>query len=290
MLRHNTTLPLQADEAHRFLPWLIALMVYLAALALAGAFVLEGAVGQWRTGWSDTLTVQLPPTEDVDARVEAAVGLLRGEPGVAGARALTREELHALLEPWLGDAGLDVDLPVPRLIDVTLAEGATVDAVALEAKLQATAPGATVDDHAVWLDRLADTARALQLVTFAVMAAIGVAAVGTLVFTTRTSLVAHHDAIEVLHLIGARDAFVASAFAWQALRLGLKGGLIGLGLAGITLLALYSVVTEVEALLLPRLTLSAEGMIAIAALPLASALIAMVTARATVMRALGRMP
>ncbi len=285
-------LPLKNTAANRFLPWIVALMVYLAALGLAGALTLDSALGRWQSERSATLTVQVPPADaqTTEARVAAALDALRGAPGVAAARPLPRNELVALLEPWLGAGNVAPDLPLPRLIDVTLTPGATPDLRALETRLKAAVPGAEIDDHRLWLDRLAAAARSLQAVALAVVLAVGAAAVGTVVFTTKTSLAVHHEVVEVLHLIGAHDAFVAHVFARQALSLGLRGGLLGVGLAALTLAPVWHFTAGVESPLVPRLVVTPVAVAALAMLPVASALVAMVTARVTVLRALARMP
>lgn len=284
-------MPLQDAAANRFLPWIVALMVYLAALALAGALVLDSAVARWRSGQDNTLTVQVPPAENgaPSAQAAAALEALRDTRGVAAARLLRRDELVALLEPWLGRGNVAPDLPLPHLIDVRLTPGAAPSLAVLEARLKAVAPKAEIDDHGVWLDQLAAAARTLQAVAFAVVLAIGGVAVGTVVFTTRTSLAVHHETVELLHLIGAHDTFVARAFARQALWLGLRGGLLGFALAAATLAVVRHVTVGLEAPLLPRPSLTLAALGVLAALPVVSALVAMVTARMTVLRALQRM-
>ncbi len=295
MIRTAPDLPLSRDASSRFLPWLIAFMVYLAALSLAATMVLSGASGKWRRGVEGTLTVQvLPAPEDEDgaaltARVEAALRLLRGTPGVASAQALSSQQAAALLEPWLGTGGLAAELPLPRLIDVRLEAAAAVDPAALGARLAAEVPGAELDDHGLWIDRLTALAGAIELIAIAVMGLIGVAAVGTLVFATRTGLAIHHDVIELLHMIGARDGYVASQFQMHSLWLGLKGGLFGLALAVATLLVLGYLGRQIDVTLLPPLTLTPPQWGALAGLAALAALISMVTARITVMRTLARM-
>lgn len=288
----RSTLPLKKDPANRFLPWIIALMVYLAVLALAGILVLDTVVGRWRSGRSDTLTVQVPPTDErvSDARVAAVLEVLRETSGVESARLLDREEIAALLEPWLGKGAVWEDLPLPRLIDVVLAPEAVIDLDALEARVLAVAPGAEVDDHKLWLDRLAAAARSLQAAALAVVLSIIAAACSIVIFTTRTSLSVHRDAIEILHLIGARDSFIARIFASQALWLGLRGGLLGFVPAVITLALIRHFASKIDAPLLPEFSLNPVEVFILAAMPLVTALIAMLTARITVLRSLGRMP
>ena len=295
MLAHRSDLPLDRDALSRFLPWLIAFMVYLACLALAGMLTLGAVAERWDAGVSGTLTVQIIPSESPTAapkearRIEAALEILRTTPGIAGAEVIGEDRIMALLEPWLGSIGGSGDLPLPRLIDVELKAGAEVDTAALSKRLRQAVPGATVDDHGVWLDKLVRLLRAVEILASLVLLLIGLATVGTVVFTTRTGLAIHQEAIEVLHLIGAQDSYVAKQFATRALILGLRGGIIGLVLAVPTLMGIGALAARMEAGLLPDFTLTPAHWAAMVCLPLAVALIAMLTARLTVMKTLAEM-
>ena len=89
--------------------------------------------------------------------------------------------------------------------------------------------------------------------------------------------------------IGAQDSYVAPQFASRALTLGLKGGVIGLFLAVPSLLGIGVMAAKMESGLLPALPLGAVHWPALAGLPIIVALIAMLTARITVMKTLARM-
>ena len=295
--RRNPILPLSRDAASRFLPWLIAFMVWIAAMALAAVMVLSTLSQDWRQGLSGTLTIQIIPSGDdtpatMDTRVASALKLLRETPGVASANQIPHSRVMELLEPWLGRDALDetLGLPLPRLIDGRLKPGAAVDTKALGALLSASIPGAVLDDHGVWLERLIELANAVEGIAYAVLALIAVAAIATVVFATRAGLAIHHQVIELLHLIGARDGYIAAQFQWQALWLSLKGGLAGLALAAVTLTALGYLMGRIEAGLLPPLSLTAWQWASLIAVVLCATSISILTARVTVMRAIGRMP
>ena len=301
----RTDLPLDRDAHARFLPWLIAFMVYLAVLSLAGVLVVNRAVERWDTGISGTLTVQIMPSpnaasgagaETVDSqnakrRVLAEVmDVLHSTPGVVSSVVMPEENILELLRPWLGELANNVDLPIPQLIDVTMDPDAGVDVSALGRRLAIAAPGATVDDHRVWLDRLVRLLKAIEMVAMAIVGVIGMVTVGTVVFTTRTGLAIHGEAIQVLHLIGAHDNYIAGQFAGRALLLGLKGGLISLCFAAPTLLAIGYFAQRMQLEAMPIGGLGLPQFIVMAVLPLIVALIAMLTARVTVLRTLARMP
>ena len=195
----------------------------------------------------------------------------------------------SLLEPWLGSLGKAGELPLPHLIDVELNDDADLDMDTLSRRLEAAVSGASIDDHRIWLDRLVRLIQTVQALAVAVLALIGLATVGTVVFTTRTGLAIHHEAIEVLHHIGAQDNYIAGQFANRALVLGLRGGGIGLALAAPSLLGIGYLSTMLETGLLPDFSLSMLQWAALASLPLVVALIAMVTAQLTVTGNLAKM-
>jgi cell division transport system permease protein len=287
---------LERDGSGRFLPWMIALMVYLAAIALAGMVALDGAVSRWDSTLVGTLTVQLPAASAGD--LEKVLAQLRATPGVRSATALDDAANAALLKPWLGNAVALDELALPRLVDVRIDPAVALDRAALEQRLKAVAPDARLDDNRRWLDRVLDTVLAVEIVAGAIVALIALATIISIVFATRTGLAIHHGTVEVLHLIGAHDGYIADQFQWQALRLGLRGGIIGLVPAVLTLLALGAIAGDgslgpgigsgIDAL--PRFALGPFGWLLLLLLPPAAGLTALATARITVLRGLARMP
>jgi len=292
MFSRRSDLPLDRDEQSRFLSWLIAFMVFLAVLAMAGLLVLNSIAGRWDQGVRGTLTVQIAPANDPvkdDVRLRAAVAVLASTPEVERYEAMSETRLLRLLEPWLGTLVEAGDLPLPQLIDVELKPESTIDLAVLTQQLLAKVPGASIDDHGIWLERLVRLIVTVEGVATAILAFIGFATVGTVVFTTRTGLAIHKEAIEVLHLIGAQDSYIARQFAGRALSLGLRGGLMGLVLAVPTVFGIGYLAGRMENMLIPEFALLPIYWAALAALPVAVALLAMLTARFTVMRTLGRM-
>ena len=294
-LRHSDV-PLIKDASERFLPWLVAFMVYLAALALVSAVILNKTVRRWDGGLSGELTVEVPPPaaaadpEGQSERIERVLDILIKTRGVTGAAQLQADRLRELLEPWLGTGALDEELPLPALIAVTIDPERPPDLGSLAVRLKRAVPGTVVDDHQRWLGNLLDLARSVRLVAVTVVGLIAVMAVLAIVVVTRTGLSVHSRSIELLHLIGARDAYIARQFQRHALKLGLRGGLLGAVMALATILPVGYLLRRTESALLPEAVLSLQEWAAFAALPLVAALVAMATARITVLRTLDRMP
>lgn len=295
-MARRSDLPLKGDAASRFLPWLVALMVFLVSIAVAAAFVLDDLARSWDHDVAGTLTVQVTPVGGdggealTESRLKAAADAIRAEPGILTVRPLDKKQTLALLEPWLGSTDVIKDLPLPRLIDVTMQPDALVDLAAMGERLSSEVPGASLDDHRVWLSRLINLSRTVEALAVATVGMIGVVTSATIVYATRTSLAVHRETIEVLHLIGAHDDYIARQFADRAFALGVAGGLMGLGMAVPALTAIGWAARRLEGGFLPSLSLPLLGYITIGLLPLLAAGLAMLTARLTVHSTLSRMP
>jgi len=291
-------LPLDDDGSARFLPWLVALMVYLAALAIGGGAALHNAVERWNAGLAGALTIELPRGANgapvAQDRVDAVLGELGRVPGIVHASRLDPAAETRLLAPWLGQ---DVDisvLPLPVLIDVETRPGVMLDPDTLAQRLAIVAPGTSVESHGSWLARLFRIARLIEFGAATIVLLIGGVAVLTVVFVTRTGLAMHAPVVELVHLIGASDAYVARQFQWHAFRLAFGGGGIGLVMALVSYGALRWTAGQGllpgEAAVLPVFHLPLLGWLAVLALPPAMGLVGLVTARRTVLGTLGRMP
>ncbi len=295
MAKRRGDIPLGNDPASRLLPWIIGFMAFIAALALSGALVLAAFSDRWSAGLTGTLTIQIPPPAayDDEAGFEAlqkeALAAVRRTPGVASATLLPLDEMRALLKPWLGAGADPRDLPLPRLIAVTLEAGEDVDLADLGRRLEALAPGITIDDHGLWRERLTDFMAALQLAALAVVAVVALAAVVMVIFATRGGLLAHRESIELLHLIGAHDRYIAAQFQGQTLFAAIKGGIAGTGMAAGTVVLLGHGAAATGAVLPGALVLEPMAWLWVMTVPMALIVIAVLTARRTVVNALVRM-
>ncbi len=288
----RSDLPLDKDAHSRFLPWLIAFMVFLAVLAIGGILVLNATAERWDQGVGGTLTVQIAATEDAGKdqnNLQEVLNVIAAQSGIERYLVIEEDRMMALLEPWLGSAAEAGDLPLPKLIDVGLADEAAFDLKGFTRQLQLRVPEATVDDHRVWLQRLVNLIHTVELIALAILVFIALATMGTVIFTTRTGLAVHKEAIEVLHLIGAQDSYIAGQFAGRAMILGLKGGLIGLTLGLPALLSVGYLADSLKDAALPDLSFGIFEWALFAAIPLSVAFLAMSTARSTVLRSLRRM-
>ncbi|MBM3538578.1 MAG: FtsX-like permease family protein [Alphaproteobacteria bacterium] len=269
------------------LDWIVATMAFLAALAFAGALTMSDQAVHWRTSLSGSLTVEIPAEYGASAAdLSAVLTTLRATPGVQRADPLTHDQVGRLLVPWLGASALIETLPVPQLIDVTLSPDAVIDAPALARRLAEAAPGATVDDHGRWVGHLLRLATLASLCALVVVGIVALSAVVAVTITTRAGLALHHEAIDLLHLIGAEDRYIAGEFAREALLLGLRGSLLGVALAIGALYILIALAPTLESVLIPTLAPRPGSVATLALVTVVAGGLCGVTAWATVMNEL----
>jgi len=290
VIRFRADLPFERDQATRFLPWIVALMVFLGALSLAAATAIGSAIERWDSNLAGRITVQVPAKAADPKTLTRLVDALTATPGIVRAAALSDAATRALVEPWLGTVDGDLQLPLPAVIDVETGASAVFDVNLLAGRLAKLAPGVVVDDHRVWLAPVIRVARMVELVAFAILALIGLTAVAAVIFATRSGLAVHAAIINLLHVMGAQDSYIARQFQMQAMMLGVRGGIIG-GIGAVIVLAVLATMSSgIDIALLPRASLSPIQWLLLILVPVTAVLIAMATARVTVLRTLAAMP
>ena len=288
-------LPLQDDSSNLFLQIMISIAVFLFGVTLAGVLSINSMLATWNNSILGSLTVQVLPVNDVNeekakaqtlAQQEKAVELLTKKSEVERVTPLNDEQLQKLIQPWLGD-GIDVkDLPMPRLIDVKLKKGAEVDFIKWADELAQTAPLASLDNHKLWLNKLIKFADGLKLLALTVLVLVVLITSGAIFYCTQTSLGLHKYIIEILHLMGAKDTYVAQQYAKRTAWLGLVGGIYGLVLAIPTIFIIAGLAQQIEGGIISEARLSFGDWSVIFSLPVFSMVIAMVTAYYTVKKTL----
>jgi cell division transport system permease protein len=289
----RSDLPLGKDGSSRFLPWIVGAMVYLAALTLAGVLAGGELVSGWRAELTGALTIELPqPVEATDtdrqARLQRVLDVLTATPGIAHAEVLGPDAMAELIGPWLGPDAAAADLPLPDLVAVELNSDAVVDSAALAQRLAEAAPEARLDDHRDWMERAERLSWLVRLLAMLVLGFVSAAAALAVLFVTRTGLDIHREVIELVHLLGAPDRYIARQFQTHALMQGFLGGLLGLAAGAATITAIGWLAAVIGGGLVPLARLGWIDWAIIASLPVAAALVAMLTARIAVLHFLGR--
>ena len=242
----NTNAPLipRDSVAGRALVVVIAIMTFLACLTAGAALLVAHASQAWRSDVLRDATIQIKPRagDDVESLVAKALAIAKQAPDVESIHAYSKAESEKLLEPWLG-AGFDLSqLPVPRVIVVRLGAQRSEDLATLRAALASAVPQADLDDQRIWAARLGAMADAIVILAAALFVLMIVAMSTAIGFATRGAVAANREIVEVLHLVGASNRFIAGEFQTHFRRLGFRGAMIG-GSAAIAFFAIASLLS-----------------------------------------------
>ena len=281
-----------------FLQVIISIAVFIFAITLSGVLSVDSMISSWNKSILGSRTVQIIPVNDTNkekakaetlAYEEKAVEFLRSVNGILKVTPLSDQQLDELLHPWLGDEVNISDLPTPRIIDVKISPKAEIDFLQLAKDLAVASPQASLDNHKLWLNKLIAFADGLKLIASTILLLVAAITSGAIFYTTRMSLGLHHNIIEILHIIGAKDAYIAQQYAKRMAFLGFIGGLIGLGLAVPAIFFIGNLAKAIEGGIISDASLSLADWVSILILPLFAMLISMLTAYYTVKRTLKKM-
>jgi cell division transport system permease protein len=285
----NPLLP-RRDGRQGSLFFTIAVLSFLASLCAIGALAADRAAEGWKDQLLGSATVVVRPAglETPDAAAARAAEALAGVKGVTQARALGKAKADALIARFVGPDPLPAEVPVPRLVAVDLDPGSPARPAALAAALKTAGIDASVEDHGPWTAQIMRASALARAVAISLLAMIASAAGAVIAFAARQGLEARRDLVELLHLAGATDGFIAGMFQVRFARTSAQAGIVGAAGAVLcgALLHRFGAGQSLAAILPVAWTDLAAPL----PWPFLAALIAAVTARLTVQSVLEQTP
>jgi cell division transport system permease protein len=220
-------------------------------------------------------------------QTQAVLRRLATLPGVVHVERVDPQQLEKQLAPWLGTSFDTTDVPIPDMVDVDLASRANALSEITQA-VKSVAPSARIDAHGQWLTPLNKLMNLLKWLALALVVLMAAATAFTVVLAARATLDNHRDTIDVMHLLGGTDVQIARLFQRRIALDALFGGIVGLAAAAVVLLLLVERVRGLGSELVGNIALTSATWTALILFPLGGTALAMVTARLTILRTLGR--
>ena len=293
-------LPFNDDRANRFLILLIGLMTFLALLSGAAGMVLSNMADRWTSGLSNRLTIEIPtmdatglmlPDAAQKDRLNSIETILKGETDIAKSTIQTPAEVGKLVEPWLG-AGDKIlgQVPLPALITVELENDDLALPERLQTAISRVVPDARVETHQSWLNDLLRLTGTLSFASYLIGFITAITTIMAVAGAVRARMAAHHEQLEILHLIGATDEYICRQFQKHALQLSFIGSGIGFVFSMLTLAIIDQLAGAVELTMIPALILSNGAIFIMLLIPMLACLITVLTTRLTVLQSLREMP
>jgi cell division transport system permease protein len=224
----------------------IAIATIGVSLVLVGAFaLLAWNMEELLRGVGDELRVSAYLEEGLDARrQEELAATARTVEGVAEVRIVSKEEALERFRTGVGRGGDFLEgleeNPLPASLEITL-EPASRSAEGMQAVVGSLTGLPGIDDLGSGQEWVEGYLRAIALVRgvgIGLGVILALAALLIVANTIRLAVLARRDELEILALVGASRAFVATPFLLEGAAQGAAGGLLALALLG----ALFRVV------------------------------------------------
>jgi cell division transport system permease protein len=255
---YKTDMSFEGDSTQNFLPWIIAFMIFLASVTLTAFMGLNRMLNYWDLQISSGGFVQFyvekkeaEDEEEKDGRVEDIKDYLTTVDGIENVSIVKEDKVRNNISEWFGQDMEEIALELPRVIEFSLKEGVLEKKMHnVKDKIKGKFEDIDIEFYQNYAKRFFNVLNALLILSTLIMAFISLAVVATVIHATKSSLAVHRPYIEILHLIGAKDEYIANQFGIRTLVLALIGLLIGILISfpilyGIKLLAenvdLYSV-------------------------------------------------
>ncbi|HAU21629.1 MAG TPA: cell division protein [Erythrobacter sp.] len=273
-------------------PWVLAIMIMLSALAAGGALALSNLASSARGELAGAITVQIIEA-DAELRAqqsELAAELLLQDPAVRSLRRVPREELDRMMEPWLGVADAGDAIPIPDLLDVQLNRQASeAELVRLQSLLENDAPNSRIDAQSSLLEPVYSALTALRYLSFGLIVLLALASSSAVWLASRSAFTSNRETMEIVHLLGGADKQIAGIFQRSVAMDVFMGAVLGLALGVAVMLVIAGQFAALDSGMVEGGGFDWHDWLIIAAIPIAGVLIAIMTARMTVVSALRRM-
>ena len=127
---------------------------------------------------------------------------------------------------------------IPRLIAVEIERDNPPDISTLKKVLEAKYPGALLDDHGHWRNEIRRLTRLLELAGVGMLFLMATATAAVIIAAATSALASNREIVSVLNFVGAEEKFIARQFEAHFLKVGIKAGIVGVGLAAVVFLCL----------------------------------------------------
>ena len=283
-------IPLHARLGTEFLIMLIALMTYLSLLSAAGSLALGHMADKWVSGLENSMTIEIPFKNTAEQQSKDLLVALKQSKDVKTARILEQKDMADILSPWLGNqTAILGDLPLPTLLSVELKERTKNSTKSITAMARRIAPDATVDAHEDWLNDLLKLTNGLRLTAVIIFGLILFVTAMVIGGAVRSRMAIHQRELELLHIMGAADKYIASQFIRYIVSQSVRGMALGLLAGSVTLLA-FVLLAHKSPGTVPEINLQGSDWFTFILVPLLLLIIGILSARHTVLRVLNDMP
>ncbi|MGO8954350.1 MAG: cell division protein FtsX [Rhodomicrobium sp.] len=238
--RANAPIVPPGSVTGRSLTLVISIMAFLASLTAGGVYVVFNAASVWTNNISSEITVQVQSRsgDAGDAKIAEIAKFISDQNGIRQVTPFSREQSLKLVEPWIGKSDVLKNFAIPRLIAIEIDRDNPPEIATLKKVMEAKYPGTVLDDHGLWRAEIHRLTRFLELAGIGMLALMAAATGAVIIAAATSALASNKEIVSVLNFVGAEEKFIAKQFERHFLKVGVKAGFVGAGMAALVFLAM----------------------------------------------------
>ncbi|MDR2464563.1 MAG: hypothetical protein LBD36_03085 [Holosporales bacterium] len=230
------TIPVGSVQNSRSLSLIFSVLIFLLSFVATCVFLFSQGFHKWERGNSYKVTVEIPvdlqSINNQEQITNKVMQELNSMPEVLKIQRVDPEKLKAMLTLWAGDKGIsNTDLHVPVLLDVEFNSSNQIDIENIKQKLRQISMDINIENHNTWAQKLVVFGKSLKLVTMVIGSFILLCTIIIVILVTKSALQAYYSTLDILRLLGAKNAYIARIFQNQILKSSFYGGICGVCLS-----------------------------------------------------------
>ena len=204
-----------------FLGWIMASMIYLALLAILFSIVSTLSFDKWSNATRDLVTIHVPnPTkgtgsDDGVTRIDETLKILRAFPDIESVTILEKNDIERLINPLI-EKDILKNILLPALIEIRLKRNEVLPD--LNNALKNLSPDIFIEDHVELFSPDAKTFLGAKKLFSVIVSLTLFVAMISVIFAVHSGLAMNREIIHVMHLIGAKNSFIARTFQKHVLK------------------------------------------------------------------------
>ena len=194
----------------------------------------------WNNYLNNNITIQvLPNIEDknpgkeIETRISKITEILKSTAGIKSYSVVSKDEAIKTLTPYLSN--INNDFLIPRMITIETSTIIPLNTNELKESLKDYSKNIKFTTYNSWMLDLQNSISGIQSLLSLIIIIILIATALTISFATKSGLNINKQVIEITHLFGATNKYIATSFSRQMMFITTIGGIVGYFIACIVI-------------------------------------------------------
>lgn len=265
-------------EQSVFMTAIMALLTFLAVIALGVVIAIGSGVARWNSQWDLMATVQIMPGQNPDNAVKI---LESNKDKIDTINKISTDEMLSLMHPWVSSGGSAMKNYLPEMYEIKVKQKSDMKFFA-----EKFAGKARFLSHASALGSATNSGWRMIAIAGLILA-LALGTIGACIsFIARNTAQLHRRELEILNQVGARDNFIANQMQIIIGKISITASLAGFIAAVPVLLLILSAAHHARVGLMAMMGLSGGAWIVLAIMPIAISIFSILITRHTTLKIL----